>query len=229
MVVLTPFTFRRWKGWTRRDYWLTALFGTFTAGMNLCFYVAIDHLPLGNGVAIEFIGPISVAALATRTRRNAGALLLAVAGVALLSGTELGDNRIGLLFIFLAAALWAGYIVMGSHVARQDRGLSGLSFGLLAGMVATAPWGGLDAGAVLRRPSILAAALFVGVLSSAIPYGIDQHVLRRISTRRFAVLQALLPVVATVMGFVALDQHPSRTAAAGIALVVIGVAVQDRS
>lgn len=227
--MLAPFTLRRWRGWTRRDYVTTALFGAFTAAMNMCFYVAIDHLPLGNGVAIEFIGPISVAAWATRTKRNGLALALAVGGVALLSGTELGDDRIGLLFIFLSAALWAGYIVMGSHVARQDRGLAGLSLGLVFGLVLTSPWGVLDAGTVLGDRGLLLAALFVGVLSSALPYSIDQYVLRRITTRRFAVLQALLPVVATLMGFVALDQRPSAIALVGIALVVVGVAVQDQS
>jgi inner membrane transporter RhtA len=229
VILLVPFTARGWRGWSRADFAWAALFGTITAAMNMTFYVAIHHLALGNGVAIEFIGPISVAVLATRTRRNAAALVLAVAGVALLSGTEIGHDRIGLLFIFIAATLWAGYIVLGSRIARRASGFAGLSFGLLAGLIVTSPIGLLDARRVVTHGWVLAGALFVGLLSSALPYGIDQTVLRRISTRRFAVLQALLPVVATVMGFVALGQRPDVADLVGVALVVAAVATQDRS
>jgi len=229
VLVLAPLTARGWRGWSRADYASAALFGSMTAGMNISFYIALDHLPLGNSVAIEFIGPISVAALRTRNRRNAMALGLAIAGVIVLSGTEVGDDAVGLVFIFLAAALWAGYIVFGSKVARQDRGLSGLSLGLLFGVLATAPIGLVDASSVVSDGSVLATALFVGVLSSAIPYSLDQIVLRRVSVRRFALLQALLPVVATLMGAIVLDQRPSAIALVGIALVVTAVIVQEKN
>ncbi len=197
--------------------------------MNLSFYVAISHLPLGNGVAIEFIGPITVAAATTRTRRNAVALTCAVAGVALLSGTEIDHDAVGLGFILLAAALWAGYIVVGARVARQSRGTAGLALGLAVGLAVTAPWGLPGFERVVGHPAVLLGALGVGVMSSAIPYGIDQVVLRRIPLGRFALLQALLPVVATVMGVVVLGQGLSTTAAVGIVAVVAGVATRDRS
>jgi inner membrane transporter RhtA len=213
----------------RSDYLVAALFGCITVAMNLTFYVAIDHLPLGSGVAIEFIGPISVAAVATRTRRNAGAVVLATAGVVLLSGTEVGSSAVGLVFILVAAVLWAGYIVLGGRIARRAHGLGGLSFGLLVGLILSSPVGLVDVGKVVRSPAVLFGGLLVGLLSSAIPYGIDQTVLRTISVRRFAVLQALLPVVATLIGYVALGQHPSALEAVGIFLVVGGVAAQDRS
>ena len=229
VIVLVPLAARRWRGWVRSDYLAAALFGCITVAMNLTFYVAIDHLPLGSGVAIEFIGPISVAAIATRASRNAAAVALATAGVVLLSGTEISDNTTGLIFIFIAAALWAGYIVLGGRMARRAHGLSGLAFGMVIGLVLSAPFGLLDIGPALRSPSVLLTGLAVGLLSSAIPYGIDQTVLRRISVRRFALLQALLPVVATVIGFIALDQRPSALEIVGIALVVSGVAAQDRS
>jgi inner membrane transporter RhtA len=149
--------------------------------------------------------------------------------VLLLSGTEVGDDAVGLAFIFLAATLWAGYIVFGSHVAHQDRGLAGLSLGLLFGVLTTAPFGLPDASSVLGDRAVLAACLFVGVLSSAVPYSLDQLVLRRVTVRRFALLQALLPVVATLMGMIVLDQRPGTLAGAGIALVVTAVVVQDRT
>jgi inner membrane transporter RhtA len=215
--------------WTRAELWAAGLFGTATALMNIFFYLGIDRLPLGKGVAIEFIGPITVAALRTRTRRNATALVLAVLGVAVLSGLEIsGGDPLGLLFIFLASAMWAAYIVIGSRVARLDRGVSGLGVGLAIGAIVVMPIGAPGSGAAFASPSLLALCLLVGVFSNAIGYGIDQHVMRRIPIRRFSVLLALLPVTATVIGFVALDQVPSALDLVGMALVLSGVVIQER-
>ncbi len=196
--------------------------------MNLFFYLAIQHLDLGKGVAIEFIGPITVAALRTRTSRNSVALVLAVTGVIILSGLELGNEPLGLLYIFLASIMWALYIVIGSKVASFDRGLSGLGIGLLIGAVFIAPFGAPSSGPALNAPWILATCFLVGILSNAIGYGIDQFTLRRIPVRRFSVLLALLPVTATVFGLLFLNQVPSITDLVGISFVLIGVVVQQR-
>jgi inner membrane transporter RhtA len=225
LVVVGP---RGTVPWTRRDAVVAGTFGTVTALMNLTFYLAIDRLPLGKGVTIEFIGPIAVAAVTTRTGRNAGALLLAAAGVVVLGGLEVGDEPLGLAFILLASVMWAGYIVAGSRVALGDRGLSGLAVGLVAGSLVIAPFGAPGAGAAFSSPSILAGCIAVGVLSSAIAYGIDQGVLRRIPVRRFSVMLALLPVTATVFGLVFLGQRPNALDALGMVLVLAGVAVQER-
>jgi inner membrane transporter RhtA len=192
------------------------------------FYLAIDRLPLGKGVAIEFIGPIAVAAVRTRSRRNALALVLAAIGVAVLSGVEIDGEPLGLLFIFLASAMWATYIVIGSKVAQQNRGVSGLGFGLLIGSVVITPIGAPSSGPVWSSPYLILLCMFVGVMSNAIGYGIDQSVLRRIPIRRFSVLLALLPVTATVVAFIALDQRPSAIDLVGMALVLTGVVVQER-
>ena len=205
-----------------------ALFGTATALMNTFFYIAIDRLPLGKGVAIEFIGPIAVAAFQTRTRRNAAALVLAAVGVAVLSGIELGNEPLGLLFIFLASAMWAAYIVIGSRVAQKDRGTASLAIGLAIGALAVTPIGAPGSGDVWTSPRLLLACVAIGVLSNAIGYGIDQRILRRIPIRRFSVLLALLPVTAMVVGFVALDQTPSAMDLMGMSLVLVGVAIQER-
>lgn len=215
--------------WSRAELWAAGLFGTATALMNIFFYLGIDRVPLGKGVAIEFIGPITVAALRTRSRRNAMALALAVLGVAVLSGLEIsGGDPLGLLFIFLASAMWAAYIVIGSHVARLDRGVSGLGVGLAIGALVVMPIGAPGSGAAFATPSILALCLLVGVFSNAIGYGIDQHVMRRIPIRRFSVLLALLPVTATVIGFIALGQVPTALDLVGMALVLSGVVIQER-
>ena len=216
------------RPWTRADFVAMTVFGVATALMNTFFYLAIDRLPLGKGVAIEFIGPIAVAAVRTRSRRNAVALILAAIGVAVLSGVELDGEPLGLLFIFLASAMWATYIVVGSKVAQQNRGVSGLGFGLLIGAVVVTPIGAPSSGPVWSSPHLIFLCMFVGVMSNAIGYGIDQAVLRRIPIRRFSVLLALLPVTATVVAFIALDQRPSVIDLAGMSLVLAGVIVQER-
>ena len=217
-----------WRGWTRHQLIGVALFGVATSLMNIFFYLAIDRIDLGKGVTIEFIGPIAVAAATTRSARNAVALCFAVAGVAVLGGVELDDNAVGMVFILIASALWAGYIVIGSRVARVDRGVAGLGLGLAIGAVVTIPIGAPGSGPVWVSPALLGLCLLVGVFSNAVGYGIDQFTMRRIPIRRFSLLLALLPVTASFIGWVALDQRPSPIDLAGIALVLTGVVIQER-
>jgi inner membrane transporter RhtA len=220
---------RAWRQrWSRAELAAAALFGIATALMNTFFYLGIDRVDLGIAVTIEFIGPITVAAIATRSRRNALALGFAIVGVAILGGTEIEGNALGLFFIFLASVMWAAYIVIGSRVARFDRGVSGLGIGLAIGAVAITPIGVPGSLDVWLSPRLLALCLLVGVFSNAIGYGIDQFTMRRIPVRRFSVLLALLPVTAVLIGWIALDQQPSGIEFAGIALVVVGVLVQER-
>lgn len=226
LLAVSPKSLR--GGWTRAHLGAAALFGVATAAMNLFFYLAIARVDLGKSVAIEFIGPIVVAAATTRTWRNAGALAFAAAGVVVLGGVELGDNTLGLVFILAASAMWALYIVVGAHVAGLNRGMAGLGIGLAIGAVALAPVGLPGSGHVWVAPGLLAACLAVGVFSNAIAYGIDQRILRRIAVRRFSLLLALLPVTAVVIGAITLDQHPSWLDAIGIAGVLGAVVLQDR-
>ncbi|MDP1532252.1 MAG: EamA family transporter, partial [Rubrivivax sp.] len=145
----------------------------------------------------------------TRTRRNTVALLLAVTGVLVLSGVEIDAEPLGVLFILGASAMWAAYIVIGRRVAALDRGVAGLGVGLAIGAVVIAPIGAPGSGPIWTSVGLLASGLLVGVLSNAVGYGIDQNVLRRIPVRRFALLLALLPVTAMIVGYIALDQRPS--------------------
>jgi inner membrane transporter RhtA len=205
-----------------------ALFGVATAFMNLTFYLAISRLDLGKGVAIEFIGPITVAALTTRTKRNAAALVLAALGVVVLSGIEIDSEPLGLLFIFLAAFCWATYIIIGARVAQYDRGVAGLGVGLAFGAVVLTPFGIAQSGPAWSDVSLIGLCFLIGLFSNAVAYGIDQYTFRRIPVRRFSVLLALLPVTATVFGFLFLDQTPSTADMIGILLVLGGVVIQQR-
>ncbi len=131
------------------------MFGIATAAMNTFFYLAIDRTDLGKSVAIEFIGPIAVAAVMTRTRRNAGALALAAVGVVVLGGVELDGNTAGLLWLLAASSMWAVYIVFGSRVAQVGRGVAGLGIGLAIGAVALTPFGAPGSGPVWASPRLL--------------------------------------------------------------------------
>ncbi|MDO8364307.1 MAG: EamA family transporter [Actinomycetota bacterium] len=226
-VMVLALSWRQQRRWTRRELTAAAVFGVATALMNLFFYLGIDLLPLGKSVVIEFIGPITVAAAFTRTRRNTIALVLAAGGVAVLSGVGGGDVM-GYVFIFAASAMWATYIVVGRRVAAMDRGLSGLGIGLAIGSLVLTPFGLRGSSHAFHNGNLLTQLLVVGALSSAVGYAIDQVVMRRIPTRRFALLLALLPVTAMIVGFLALSQTPSVTDMLGAAMVICGVVIQDR-
>jgi inner membrane transporter RhtA len=228
VIALLAVSRRWWRGWTRPQLVAAAIFGIATALMNTFFFMAIARTDLGKSVAIEFIGPIAVAAAMTRTARNAAAVALAALGVVVLGGVELDGNTTGLLWILAASALWAAYIVVGSRVAQVGRGVAGLGIGLAFGAVALMPIGAPGSGEALTTPRLLVACLLVGVLSNAIGYGIDQHVLRRIPVRRFSLLLALLPVTAVAFGWLVLEQRPSALDLTGIALVLFGVTLQER-
>jgi inner membrane transporter RhtA len=227
-MILLALSWRRQGGWTGPQLRAAALFGVATAVMNLCFYLGIDRIDLGKSVVIEFIGPIAVAAAFTRSARNAGALALAAAGVVLLSGVEVDSEPLGLAFIFAASAMWAVYIVIGPRVAALDRGVGGLALALAIGSLAIAPFGLPGSSTAFGSPRLLFWCAIVGALSTALAYGIDQVVMRRIPVRRFALLLALLPVTAMLLGWVGLDQRPSTVDVVGAALVIVAVVVQER-
>ena len=173
------------------------MFGIATALMNTFFFLGLARTDLGKSVAIEFIGPIAVAAAMTRDRpqrRRPRARGRTASSCS--AGVEVGDNTVGLLWILAASAMWALYIVVGSRVAQIGRGVAGLGIGLAIGAVVITPIGAPGSADVFTTPRLLAGCVLVGVFSNAIGYGIDQHVLRRIPVRRFSVLLALLPVTA---------------------------------
>ena len=224
---------RSWRRqWSRIELAWTAAFGSALASMNLFFYLAIERVPLGNSVAIEFIGPIAVAAFGTRTVRSGWALALAVAGVVALAGFAPPEAQLGALFSLIAGALWAGYIILGHRVARSGMAVDGLGVGMLIGAVVISPMGiggGGGLGAVVGAPLLLAGGVAAGVLSNVIPYGIDQIVMQRLARARFALLQALLPVTATLIGLVWLSQVPSLREVAGIFAVIAAIVVNRES
>ncbi len=218
----------RWSGERLR---LVGAFGMALAVMNVCFYLAIDRLPLGTAVAIEFCGPIAVAALGSRTRRDALALGLAVLGVLALADVHLGGSPGGLALAAAAGVFWSVYIVLGHRVAR-DAGIrpqDGLALGMAIGAVGLAPVLVSSAVPALTSAPLLAACLLVGVASSVLPYALEQIAMRRLPRARFALLLALLPATATIVGAIMLGQVPGVVETAGIALVVLAASLRSHA
>jgi inner membrane transporter RhtA len=225
---------RPWRdAWNRRELAATALFGVVLATMNVTFYIAIGHLPLGTAVAIEFLGPVAVAAVTGRGWRDRAAIAVAAAGVVLLAGVQLeggvtAEVLIGLAAIAASAASWAGYILLGQRIAVQRDGITSLAVGMAAGAVLYLP---LAIGAVLPVVTewrYLAAVVGIAVLSSVIPYVIEQVVLRRVTAARFAILLALLPVTAAIIGAVLLAQRPTVFEVIGMVLVCAAIVLSGQ-
>jgi inner membrane transporter RhtA len=203
--------------------------GLVLAAMNSIFYEAIARLPLGTVGAIEFLGPIAIAAYGLRTRRNLVALALAVIGVYALTDVRIVGEPLGYVFAFLNCALFALYIVLGHRIA-SSQGVSsvdrlGAAMGIAA--IAALPIGLGDALPAFASPPLLLAAIGVGVSSSVVPYICDQLAMRRLPRATFALLLSLLPATACVIGFLVLRQTPSVIDILGVALVVSGVALSE--
>jgi inner membrane transporter RhtA len=219
------------EAWRGRRLARAVAFGLATALMNVAFYEAVAELPLGTAVAIEFCGPVAVAAVASRRPRDVAAVVLAAAGVLLIADVRWSGSPSGVLWALAAAAMWAAYIVLGKRVAGAGNGLDDMAVGFVVAAVVLSPLllaDGAGALAALADPLVLLVAVGVGVLSSVVPYVIDQVVLRRLGQARFAVLLALLPATATVVGLIGLAQVPGVGEAIGIAAVVAAVALRSR-
>jgi inner membrane transporter RhtA len=221
---------RPWRAYARQDRdgrRLLLAWGAVLAIMNAAFYVAVSRLPLGTVAAIEFLPVIALAALGARTPRNAGALALAVPGVYLLTNVQLTAEPLGLAFAFANAVLFALYIVLADRVAKRAQlsGIDGLAASMLVAAVVVTPIGGWQALPAIGDPVGVLAGVGVGISSSVIPYISDQLALRRLARATYALMVALLPATAAVIGVVVLTQIPSLAEAGGVALVVAGVAL----
>jgi inner membrane transporter RhtA len=216
---------RRLRLLKRSDLLVIGLLGaTFTA-MNSVFYEAIARLPLGTVGAIEFLGPIGLAAAGMRTRRNFVALSLAAAGVFVLTEVRIAGEPLGYAFAFLNCIAFVLYVILGHRISRESGvgGIDRLGAAMLVAMMVAVPFGIRDASPAFVSPLLLGAAIGVGVSSSVIPYVCDQLAMARLPRATFALMLSLLPATASAVGIVALQQVPSIAEICGIALVVFGV------
>jgi len=195
--------------------------------MNLAFYESLDRLPLGTAVALEFAGPVLVAAFGSRSVRDVAALLLVVSGVVLIADVRWAGSMLGVLFALSAAVLRPGYVVLGTRAAQAGPGVDGLTVRLGVAAVVLSPLA-LGTGPLWASPRLLVVGVGIGVLSTVVPFVLDQVVLRRMGQSRSAQLLALLAVTATAIGLLVLRQVPTPPEVLGILAVVCGLTIRTR-
>jgi inner membrane transporter RhtA len=215
----------RVRDWTASQWRAVVLYGISIAGTNGFFYAALARLPLGTAVTIQFLGPLTLAAVLSRRPRDVAWVLLAVTGVLTLG---LADSRgahhlsgAGVAFALISAAFWALYIVAGGRVSAAVPGRGGLAVGLTVGAVALVPAGAAGAWHAAARPHLLLIAAGVALLASVVPYTLELAAMRRAPQRVFGILLSLEPAVATLAGLLLLGQRVTAAAVAAVALVVL--------
>jgi inner membrane transporter RhtA len=209
------------RGRTAADWRLVSAYGFALVAMNLSFYEALDRIPLGIAVTFEFVGPLGVAIAASRRPLDALWVVLAAAGILLLSDFGTADlDGLGVALALLAGAFWAAYILLAARVGRRHPGGEALALGMAVGALMVAPVGLADAGGDLFSAEVLAVGLAVAILSSAIPYTLELEALRRMPQGVFGVLMSLEPAAAALAGFIVLGEGLATREIAAIALVV---------
>jgi inner membrane transporter RhtA len=202
---------------------IAAVFGLVLGAMNFFFYLALDRIPLGVAVTIEFAGPLTVAVVGSRRRADVGLAVLAAFGIVLLAsakGTGGPLDPLGLFYVGIAAACWAVYILLAQRAGRHFTGGRGLALAsVVAALVPLVP-GVASGGSDLLDPTLLLAGLGVALLSSVVPYSLEMESLRRLPTNVFGVLMSLEPAIAAVAGFVILGQSLGLRDCVAIACVI---------
>jgi len=213
------------NGSGRRGLLLIGAFAATLASMNLAFYGAIDRIPLGIAVTLEFVGPLAVAILGSRRLLDFVWVGLSAAGIVLLAGAGEGSiHLLGVILALLAGGFWASYIVLGARIGRIYPGPSGLAVAMSLAALLVAPVGIASGGSELLSGRVLIIGAAIGVLSSAIPWSLEIEALRRLPTHTFGVLMSLEPALAALAGLAILGQRLGPAELVAIALVVVACA-----
>lgn len=205
---------------SRRDLLAVLAFGTVLGLMNLSFYLSLERLPLGVAVTIEFIGPLGLAAVMSRRRRDFIAAAAAALGVVLVNGHELSEvDWLGVAFAAAAGVLWAGYILLSAETGRRFAQLDGLALAMVVATAITVPVGFATTTDLLHWRTIL-TGLAIAVLSSVLPYSLETLALRTMRPAVFGILMSLEPAVGATAGYLILHQLLTPVQLAGMACVV---------
>lgn len=208
-TLILVIVFKPWRLRFTREQRLPLLFyGLSLGAMNYMFYLAIQTVPLGVAVALEFTGPLAVALFASRRAVDFIWVILAVLGLWYL--LPLGQDvthvdLTGAAFALGAGACWAIYIISGQR-AGEDHGPATVALGSLIAAIVFVPLGALQAGEVLWHWSILPLGIAVAILSTALPYSLEMIALTRLPTRTFGTLMSMEPALAAVSGMIFLGE-----------------------
>ena len=217
------------RGRSTRDWQVVTTYAAMLATMNVCFYAALAHLPLGVAVTCEFVGPLTLSAVLSRRWRDVAAVLCAVAGVLMVSGaltTPWAELPVtGVLLALTAGACWAGYIVTSGATGARFAKLDGLAIALAMGTVVVLPLGIWQAGDAFFTTESLIKGLGIAVLSSVLPYSLELLALRRLAASVFGILLSLEPAAAAIAGLIVLGQRLGGLEIVGMVLVVAASAL----
>jgi len=226
-LMLWPFARPRLRGRSRADLGAAVALGACSGLLTLSFFEAIARIPLGVAVTIEFLGPLGVALAGSRHARDVAWVLLAGAGVVLLTvGNGAGEplEAAGVAFAAVAAACWAAYILLTKRVGARWAGFEGLSVSLAVAAVVSLPLGIAGAGSELLEPAVVLAGIGLALLIPLLPYALELVALRRLPTALFGVIMSLEPAIAALLGFLILDQALAVTGVVAIAMVSVASA-----
>ena len=216
-----------WRPWrqklTRAELRTIAIYGVAIGGMNLCFYIALKTLPLGIGVAVEFIGPLAVAVIASRRAIDFVWAALAAAGIVLIlpifRASAQADLH-GILWALLAGACWGVYILIGQRAGASVHGGTVTALGMATGALCVLPVGVAVVGKPLLNPVILPLGIAVAILSGAFPYTLEMIGLKRLPAHTFGVLMSVEPALGAVMGRILLHEKLAALQIVAIACVI---------
>jgi inner membrane transporter RhtA len=219
----------RFRDYTLRELRGPMLLGVVTGITTVSFLSAIERIPLGPAVAIEFLGPLGVAVARSHNRRNLVWPVLALAGVLMLTEPWTGGvDALGLLFAVIAAAGWAAYILLTQSVGDRFNGIEGLAISIPVAAVVSAIVGVPQAiGGI--TPLVLLQCVGLAVLLPVIPFALEMMALRRLTAAAFGTLMALEPAIGTAIGVIVLSQVPNALQALGVVLVVVAGIGAERS
>ncbi|MFN8183874.1 MAG: EamA family transporter [Candidatus Nanopelagicales bacterium] len=217
----------RGMGWP--DVRAALALGVATGMITVSFLTAIERIPLGTAVAIEFLGPLTVAVIRSHRRSLLVWPALALVGVLLLTEPWQGAvDPVGIALAAVAACGWGTYIVLTQHIGDRFAGLQGLSITIPVAAVTAAVIGIPQAAGNITWP-IVAAAFGLALLLPVIPFSLEMLALRRLTTAAFGTLMALEPAFGLLMGVLVLSQIPHVGQVVGVALVVIAGIGAERS
>jgi inner membrane transporter RhtA len=220
----------RLRGHTTRAYALMVLYGINIALMMLSFYASIDRIPLGVAVAIAFAGPLGLAVAGSRRVVDVLWVTMAALGILLLSPITNADlDPLGVVFALGSALLWSAFVLLSGRVNRALDGNTALALSMSVAALVALPAGFNSGIKVLADPALIALAVVVAVLSSAIPFALEFRALKTMPPRAFGLMVSLEPVVAAMIGFLVLREALGWREVAGIVLVTIAAVATARS
>jgi inner membrane transporter RhtA len=220
----------RIRGYARSAYVNCFLFGLALATMNLCFYTALAHIPLGVAVTLEFVGPLGVAVVGSRRLLDVLWVTLAAAGIVCLAPwTGATFDPFGITLALVAGTCWAAYIILSARVGRSVPGVNGLALAMTVAALLLIPIGIANAGIKLLEPNLLLTGIGIALLSSVIPYSLEIEALRQLPTRVFGLLMCLEPAIAALAGWIFLGETIGVRAFIAIVLITIATVGSTRA